>query len=174
MRSTSAASVPTIEVTDDGDASTIKAPASPRPTTSSTMTTAAAAPVAAAQKKEAAGPPAPGDYADLYSTPPMSPNVAQPGDPTYFPMRVIEPVAPGSCIRAAPLKQTQLECFGGHYRFLASRNEDHPVACQSCRVEDKGARFTCAHCAVRICADCREVLMMNGRDLEKLVEMLKK
>lgn len=131
------------------------------------MTTAAVAPAAHQ-------PPAPGNYSELYSTPPMSPTVAKPGDPAYFPMRVVEPVAPGACLPAAPLKRTQTECFGGHYRFLASRNEDHPLACQACHIRDSGARFTCAHCAVRICADCREVLMMNGRDLEKLVEMLKK
>lgn len=135
-RSISANSVPSIQVTDDGDASTIRA-----------------------ATEDEQGP------------------AAQPGDPAHFPMlhhaAKMVPVARGAVLPAAPLRRAQLECFAGHYRFVASRNEDHPIACQSCQIADAGGRFTCAHCAVRICADCRDVLMMNGRDLGKLVEMLK-
>lgn len=145
-RSASANSVPSIKVTDDEDSSTIKAPASFLPSY-------------ALAADEEQGP------------------AAQPGEPAYFPMlhhaAKMASVSHGAVLPAAPLRRAQLECFAGHYRFVASRNEDHPVACQSCRVADAGTRFTCAHCTVRICADCREVLMMNGRDLGKLVEVLK-
>lgn len=154
-RSISTNSVPSIKVTDDGDASTIKAPAS---STSSSSHPSAPAADEGEDEEQERGP------------------AAQPGEPAYFPMlqhaAKMAPVACGAVLPAAPLRRAQLECFAGHYRLVASRNEDHPVACQSCRVADAGARFTCAHCAVRVCADCRDVLMMNGRDLGKLVEML--
>lgn len=180
-RSTSSTSVPAIEVFDDGDASTIKAPNSPRPTTSAstitTMTAAAAAAAASQQGAQAqAQAQAPSDSGPMS---PTSPTALRPGDPAYFPMRHhhaaanMTPIAPGTVLAASALKKSQLACLGSHYRFLPSRNEDHPLSCQSCQIRDNGARFTCAHCAVRICADCRDVLMMNGRDLGKLVEMLK-
>lgn len=153
-RSTSSVSIPAsaAEATDDGDTSTIKAPLSPRPATA-----------------------APTQAATVVKMVPPSPTGPQPGDPTYFPMRhyLLNHVERGTVLPAAPLKKSQLECFAGHYRFVTSRNEAHPLACQSCDMRDNGARFTCSHCNVRLCAECMEVLMVNGRDLVKLVEMLR-
>lgn len=148
-RSISSSSVPSIQVTDDGDASTIRAP-----NTAATVTS----------------------NHEEYEPKDQGP-VAPPGDPAYFPMihyaAKLKPIARGAVLPAAPLRPTQLDCLAGHYRFVASRNEGHPLACQSCCIADAGPRFSCAHCSVRICGDCRDVLMMNGRDLGQLVEMLK-
>lgn len=83
------------------------------------------------------------------------------------------PIAPGTVLQAPAIKQTQLECFAGHYRFVMSRNEGHPLACQTCSIRDNGLRYACAHCAVRVCKDCCDVLMMNGRNVGQLVEMLR-
>lgn len=167
-RSISDTSVPTIEISDDG-ASTIKAPNSPpRPATSASSQNA----TGWQQQQQHYSFPAESqeDNADLGEL-----VKAAPGEPNYFPMvhYKLQAVAPGTVLAAAPLRPNQLDCFANHYRFVPSRNEDHPLACQSCDVRDRGLRFTCAHCGVRICPDCRDVLMMNGRDLNKLVKMLK-
>ncbi|ROW17808.1 hypothetical protein VPNG_00764 [Cytospora leucostoma] len=77
---------------------------------------------------------------------------------------------PGSTIPAPPLRGTQLDCFAGHALFVPSRNEAHPVGCMACRVEDRGARYTCSHCAARVCGPCCEALVANGRDLRALVK----
>lgn len=165
-RSISDTSVPTIEISDDG-ASTIKAPNSPpRPATS-------ASPQSASAWQQSSDQSTPSQEEENAR---MSELVkAAPGEPNYFPMvhYKLQSVAPGTVLAPAPLRPNQLECFANHYRFTPSRNEDHPLACQSCSVKDRGMRFTCAHCGVRICPDCRDVLMMNGRDLNKLLEMLK-
>lgn len=169
-RSISDASVPTIEISDDG-ASTIKAPNSPpRPATSASPQTPAAAPAAAPQPSDQ-----PTTSSEEESARVSELAKATPGEPNYFPMvhYKLQSIAPGTVLAPAPLKPRQLNCFANHYRFTPSRNEDHPLACQSCSVKDSGMRFTCAHCGVRICPDCRDVLMMNGRDLNKLLEMLK-
>lgn len=157
-RSISDTSVPTIEISDDG-ASTIKAPNSPpRPVTSAAHST-----VGWRQQQTTMDM----ENGDLIQ--------ASKGEPNYFPMAhyKLQAITPGTVLTPAPLKPNQLDCFANHYRFTPSKNEDHPLACQSCQVKDHGVRFTCAHCRVRICMDCRDVLMMNGRDLNKLVEMLK-
>lgn len=102
--------------------------------------------------------------------------VPKPGDPAFFPIRhhhQLPAIAPGTVLPAPALKPSQLACFGGHYRLLPSKNDEHPLACASCHVQDNGSRFTCAHCAVRICGECKSVLEMNGRDLGKLVDMLR-
>lgn len=157
-RSTSSISVPTISVSDDGDASTIKAAPSPLP--SAMMMTQAQQPKAIFYEQPSS---------------PTSPTSARPGDPAYFPMRhyLARPIAPGTVLAAPAIKQSQLECFANHYRFVASRNEEHPLACQTCSIKDNGQRYACAHCAVRVCKDCCDVLMMNGRNLGQLVEMLR-
>lgn len=163
-RSISDTSVPTIEISDDG-ASTIKAPNSPpRPATSASFQNAAGW----QQKSQIVESHE--DNAEISGL-----VKASPGDPNYFPMAhyKLQPIAPGTVLAPAPLKSQHLDCFANHYRFVSSRNEDHPLACQSCNIRDSGMRFTCAHCGVRICNDCRDVLMMNGRDLNKLVSMLK-
>lgn len=172
-RSTSATSVPSIEVTSDGETSTIKASSSPRP-------------YAAANHRHnnsmsdrPASSDGDADAADDTSVSPSDMVLPKPGDPAYFPLRhsqhhqAQQQQRRAAPLPAAPLRRTQLECFGAHYRFVPSRNEDHPLACQACQVADAAPRFTCAHCAVRLCGECRDVLLMNGRDLGTLVEMLK-
>ncbi|KAJ4424997.1 hypothetical protein N0V82_000279 [Gnomoniopsis sp. IMI 355080] len=156
-RSTSSISVPTISVSDDGDAPTIRASDSPLP----------APAMSQSQQPKAIFHEQPAS--------PTSPTSARPGDPGYFPMRhyLARPIAPGTVLAAPPIKPTQLECFAGHYRFVASRNEEHPLACQTCSIKDNGVRYACAHCAVRVCKDCCDVLMMNGRNVGQLVEMLR-
>lgn len=182
-RSISDTSVPTIEISDDG-ASTIKAPNSPpRPATSASSQSTIGWRQRQQQPQQqqqqqtqqtharqlsntSQGEPAT-DLSQLAKVPK--------GEPNYFPMLhyKLPPIAPGTVLTPSSLRPNQLDCFANHYRFVASRNEDHPLACQSCHVQDRSMRFTCAHCGVRICPDCRDVLMMNGRDLNKLVAMLK-
>lgn len=95
---------------------------------------------------------------------------ASPGEPNYFPTTEYSKLFfPGDIIPAPPIKASQLDCFTGHARFVASKNEQHPVACMACKVEDAGARFCCSHCTVRICGGCREALAANGRDLAKII-----
>lgn len=161
-RSTSSISVPTISVSEDGDASTVKAANSPLPPSAAMPTTT----MSLAQQ--------PKGIFHEHPTSPTSPTSARPGDPGYFPMRhyLARPIAPGTVLAAPAIKRSQLECFAGHYRFVASRNEGHPLTCQTCSIRDKGQRFACAHCAVRVCKDCCDVLMMNGRNVGQLVEML--
>lgn len=95
---------------------------------------------------------------------------ASPGEANYFPTTEYSRLFfPGDIIPAPPIKASQLDCFTGHARFVASKNEQHPVACMACKVEDAGARFCCSHCTVRICGGCREALAANGRDLAKII-----
>ncbi|PSS03816.1 hypothetical protein BD289DRAFT_98155 [Coniella lustricola] len=98
-----------------------------------------------------------------------------PGEPNHFPLRYckLPEVERGTVLSAAPLKTSQLNCMAGHYQFLPSRNQFHPIACQTCGIRDNETRWSCGHCAVRICIDCKEVLSMNGKDLPALVQMLK-
>lgn len=146
VKSTSSTSIPSIAISEDGDASTIKAASSPQP----------AHPEHEAQQKLA---PSEG---------PIVP--ASPGEANYFPAAEYSRLFfPGDVIPAPPIKASQLDCFTGHSRFVSSKNEQHPVACMACKVEDAGARFCCAHCAVRICGGCRDALGANGRDLAKII-----
>lgn len=182
-RSTSSASVPTIAISDDGDTSTIKGGSSspttsPQPSDNNDSNTTMISRTSTAFSTVVAGPPPPPRLQAIYhDTPltPTSPTSARPGTPAYFPMRhyVVRPVAPGTVLAAPPLKPSQLACFAGHYRFLAARNESHPLACATCTVADNAMRYACSHCHVRLCKACCDVLMINGRDLGKLVEMLK-
>lgn len=136
VKSTSSTSIPSIAISDDGDASTIK-PSS-----------------GAGEEAGPAGPVVP----------------ASPGEANYFPAAEYSKLFfPGDVIPAPPVKASQLDCFTGHARFVASKNEQHPVACMACKVEDAGARFCCSHCTVRICGGCREALAANGRDLAKII-----
>ncbi|KAI3397566.1 hypothetical protein diail_10659 [Diaporthe ilicicola] len=149
IKSTSSTSVPSIAISDDGDASTIKAVNSPRPAHSD-HDTKQLAPVNA----EEAGPTVP----------------ASPGEANYFPAAEYSRLFfPGDIIPAPPIKASQLECFTGHARFVYSKNEQHPVACMACKVEDNSLRFCCSHCSVRICGGCRDALTANGRDLGKIM-----
>lgn len=186
MRSTSATSVPSIEVTSDGETSTIKASSSPRPTHTYTNSTTHHRYNNSMSSQRPASSDGDGGAASTGSSPPSSPPtmvIPKPGDPAYFPLRhsqhhqaqqsQLAQARRGVPLPSAPLRRTQLECFGAHYRFVPSRNEDHPLTCQACQIADAGARFTCAHCSVRLCGDCRDVLLMNGRDLGSLVGMLK-
>lgn len=167
-RSISDTSVPTIEISDDG-ASTIKASSPHRPATAASSRAATGWQQQPLPQSRTTTTSEEGSHqsSDLVK--------AAPGELNYFPMvhYKLPSIAPGTVLAPPPLRQNQLDCFASHYRFTSSRNEDHPLACQSCHIKDRGMRFTCAHCAVRICSDCRDVLMMNGRDLNKLVEMLK-
>lgn len=149
VKYTSSTSVPSIAISDDGDASTIKAVNSPKP-----------APFRpeikqlAPSNSEESGPSMP----------------ASPGEPNYFPAAEYSRLFfPGDIIPAPPIKASQLDCFTGHARFVSSKNEQHPVACMACKVEDANARFCCSHCSVRICGGCREALAVNGRDLGKIL-----
>lgn len=174
-RSSSATSVPTISVSDDGDTSTIKA-SSPQPTAAIPLkitTTSANPPVQKHQQQPT--PQQPQAIWNTAPTSPTSPTDPRPGNPAYFPMRhyLAKPVAPGTVLAAPAIKPTQLACFGGHYRFVPARNEAHPLACATCCVKDNAMRLTCAHCALRVCKDCCDVLMMNGRDVSNLIAMLK-
>lgn len=95
---------------------------------------------------------------------------ASPGEANYFPAAEYSRLFfPGDIIPAPPVKASQLDCLTSHSRFVASKNEHHPVACMACKVEDAGARFCCSHCRVRICGGCREALVANGRDLAKII-----
>lgn len=149
VKSTSSTSIPSIAISDDGDASTIKASSSPQPAPQH-HETKQLAPAGA----EETGPIVP----------------ASPGEANYFPAAEYSKLFfPGDVIPAPPIKASQLDCFTGHARFVASKNEQHPVACMACKVEDAGARFCCSHCTVRICGGCREALATNGRDLAKII-----
>lgn len=167
-RSISDTSVPTIEISDDG-ASTIRAPNSPpRPATSASPQRT----LGWQQQQQQQSHPATSQENNIATGDLIN---ASKGEPNYFPMvhYKLQAIAPGTVLTPAPLKPNQVDCFANHYRFTPSKNDDHPLACQSCQLKDRSMRFTCAHCQVRICTDCRDVLMMNGRDLNKLVEMLK-
>ncbi|KKY30958.1 hypothetical protein UCDDA912_g09097 [Diaporthe ampelina] len=151
VKSISSTSIPSIAISEDGDASTIKASRSPQPTH----------PYHEATKQQLA----PSSSA---ASGPVVP--ASPGEANYFPAAEYSRLFfPGDVIPAPPIKASQLGCLTGHSRFVASKNEQHPVACMACRVEDAGARFCCSHCAVRICSGCREALAANGRDLAKII-----
>lgn len=153
VKSTSSTSIPSIAISDDGDASTIKASSSPQPMRQDHETKQQLAP-SSGGGEEATGPLVP----------------ASPGEANYFPTTEYSKLFfPGDIIPAPPIKASQLDCFTGHARFVASKNEQHPVACMACRVEDAGARFCCSHCTVRICGGCREALNANGRDLAKII-----
>ncbi|KAK2605221.1 hypothetical protein N8I77_008075 [Diaporthe amygdali] len=149
VKSTSSASVPSIAISDDGDASTIKAVNSPKPAQTQPETKQLAPPNA-----EEAGPVVP----------------ASPGEANYFPAAEYSRLFfPGDVIPAPPVKASQLDCFTSHSRFVSSKNEQHPIACMTCKVEDNSARFCCSHCTVRICGGCRDALVANGRDLSKIL-----
>lgn len=95
-------------------------------------------------------------------------------DTTYHPTPEFSRVfLPGDVLPAPPLRETQLDCFGGHAVLVPSRNEAHPLGCAACLVLDRGARFTCSHCSARVCLGCRDALVANGRDLRGLVDALR-
>lgn len=155
VKSTSSTSIPSIAISDDGDASTIKAAHSPQPSQPDHEST----------KQQQL---APSNGAGEESAGAIVP--ASPGEANYFPAAEYSRLFfPGDIIPAPPVKASQLDCLTGHSRFVASKNEHHPVACMACKVEDAGARFCCSHCAVRICGGCREALVANGRDLAKII-----
>jgi hypothetical protein len=154
-KSTSSTSIPSIAISDDGDASTIKAAPSHQ---------------AVQQDDEAANQHqfAPTSGAEEGNAGPIV--AASPGEASYFPTADYSRLFfPGDIIPAPPIKASQLECLSAHSRFVPSKNEHHPVACMTCKVEDAGARFCCSHCRVRICGGCREALVANGRDLSKII-----
>ncbi|KAG8161458.1 hypothetical protein KVR01_008445 [Diaporthe batatas] len=162
VQSPSSTPTPSIAISDDGDASTIKAARSPHPTQPDHEATKQQpqhqlAPSSSTEEEEvvdAAGPTVP----------------ASPGEANYFPAAEYSRLFfPGDIIPAPPIKASQLDCLTAHSRFVASKNEHHPVACMTCKVEDNGARFCCSHCRVRICGGCREALVSNGRDLAKIM-----
>ncbi|KUI62645.1 hypothetical protein VP1G_09762 [Cytospora mali] len=153
----SSAFAPSIEVSDDDDFSTIRPSSSSRHATSTATNghNSNNGDYAAAEKEATNGVP------------------ASPGEPDYYPVLQNYGVyLPGDVIPAPPLKEIQLDCFSGHAVFVFSKNDDHPVGCMACKVEDKNARFTCSHCSARLCVRCRDALMVNGRDLRGWVEAL--
>ncbi|ROV98426.1 hypothetical protein VMCG_07109 [Cytospora schulzeri] len=115
------------------------------------------------------------DYAPISPDPNPGPNPGPvPDDTTYSPTPEYSRVfLPGDTIPAPPLRETQLDCFGGHAVLTPSRNESHPVGCMACLVQDRGARFTCSHCSARVCLACRDGLVGNGRDLRGWVRGLR-
>ena len=157
IKSTSSTSIPSIAISDDGDASTIKAAPSPQPTHPDHVATKQ-------QQQQLAPSSGAGEEVGGPSVP------ASPGEANYFPAAEYSRLFfPGDIIPAPPVKASQLDCLTSHSRFVASKNEHHPVACMACKVEDAGARFCCSHCRVRICGGCREALVANGRDLAKII-----
>lgn len=158
VKSSSSTSIPSIAISDDGDASTIKADPSPQPTHQDHEA------IKQQQQQQLAPSSSPEDDA-------VGPTVpASPGEVNYFPAAEYSRLFfPGDIIPAPPIKASQLDCLAVHSRFVVSKNEHHPVACMTCKVEDNGPRFSCSHCRVRICSSCREALVSNGRDLAKII-----
>lgn len=161
VKSTSSTSIPSIAISDDGDASTIKAAPSPHPTQPDHEATRQQ------QQQQLASSSGTGGEEDVAAGLIVP---ASPGEANYFPAAEYSRLFfPGDIIPAPPVKPSQLDCLTAHSRFVASKNEHHPVACMTCKVEDNGARFCCSHCRVRICSGCREALVSNGRDLAKII-----
>ncbi|POS78141.1 hypothetical protein DHEL01_v203448 [Diaporthe helianthi] len=146
--------IPSIAISDDGDASTTKA-----------------APSFHAQPDHESAKEKQQQLAPSSKTGPVDAVVpTSPGEADYLPAAEYSRLFfPGDIIPAPPIKASQLDCLTAHSRFVASKNEHHPVACMTCKVEDNGVRFSCSHCRVRICGGCREALVSNGRDLAKII-----
>ncbi|KAK6842219.1 hypothetical protein PG990_005794 [Apiospora arundinis] len=61
-------------------------------------------------------------------------------------------------INAAPLRPSHMKCLGDHQGFIRTKNAVHSIACATCHVEDRDARFVCTTCSVRVCPRCRDLL----------------
>ncbi|KAI1180110.1 hypothetical protein F4777DRAFT_361449 [Nemania sp. FL0916] len=72
-----------------------------------------------------------------------------------------------------PLADRHYKCLTNHSRLIKSRNSNYPLACQTCGVADREARFVCAFCNLRICMPCLNLLNANGRKLEATVAALR-
>ncbi|KAL2752520.1 hypothetical protein ACRALDRAFT_212923 [Sodiomyces alcalophilus JCM 7366] len=97
-----------------------------------------------------------------------------PPDPSAmrFPKTVQTPAPPGTIFKALPIKKHMLHCHTAHREMRASPQGHYAVACQACGKEDRGERWACTACHVRICGGCRRALAQNGCDLGKLLAHL--
>ncbi|KAH6687166.1 hypothetical protein F5X68DRAFT_190617 [Plectosphaerella plurivora] len=97
-----------------------------------------------------------------------------PPDPRalYFPRTVVEPAAPDAIFQPFPIGRSHMDCHIGHRIMKPSRNTAYALACQTCGVADRGDRWACAACHVRVCAGCFRSLNANGRSLPRLLEQL--
>ncbi|KAK8125354.1 uncharacterized protein PG998_001113 [Apiospora kogelbergensis] len=74
-------------------------------------------------------------------------------------------------INAAPLRPCHMKCMGEHQGFHRTKNQAHSIACATCHVEDREARYVCTTCSVRVCLRCRELLEKH-KDTRVVLGML--
>ncbi|KAI1267339.1 hypothetical protein F5Y18DRAFT_335468 [Xylariaceae sp. FL1019] len=74
---------------------------------------------------------------------------------------------------APPLSGEHYSCYKNHYRFITVRNMHYSLSCQMCHVPDDRPRRVCDWCNLRICVQCHDLLVANGRDLRGTMGLLK-
>ncbi|XXG96592.1 hypothetical protein Hte_002880 [Hypoxylon texense] len=60
--------------------------------------------------------------------------------------------------QAAPLSSKHYTCYARHFRWVAVKNSNYPLSCQTCGLQDTTTRKTCSFCNLRICFKCHERL----------------
>ncbi|KAH8175805.1 hypothetical protein LIA77_04223 [Sarocladium implicatum] len=108
----------------------------------------------------------------------LYPEMKEAGEPdaqaSYFPTRSEGRIPEGTILPAPPLRKSHFVCYQKHRSMGRRINRSYPLACQTCEKADVEDRWVCTFCQLRVCAPCLEKFNTKGRDLEQLVDSLKK